>query len=593
MIYGNIDGIRDSILKELEQIYDIKIEKDKLVSTDIISLISKITRDINREISVSIDRKGRVIEVAIGDSNSVGLPIIDISSKKLSGIKVIHTHPGGNSKLSMIDISALLKLKLDAILAIGVSETDITGINFGYCKIKNNELTFEEIENISIEKITTIDYLQKISETENELRKNNIIEDESEQAILVGVDTNESLDELEELAKACNISVHGRILQKIKKIDNIFYIGSGKVKELSMLQQIKNTNLIIFDEELSGIQIKNLEAVTGCKVIDRTILILEIFARRARSKEAKIQVELAQLKYRSQRLIGLGSIMSRTGGGIGTRGPGEKKLEIDRRRIKDEIYNLKKELEKIQKIRALQRNQRENSGLPKISLVGYTNVGKSTLRNLLVNMFPTDNIKKDPVFAENMLFATLDATTRTIILPNKQIITLTDTVGFVRKLPHELVEAFKSTLEEVIFSDILLHIIDSSSNEAIKQIEAVENVLNELGANDKPTLLVFNKCDLASPEQLQILEDRFKENHTIKISAKNNINIDSLIETIIHIIPKKNQTIEFLIPYSDTSAVAHIHRDGIVQEEEFLSEGTRIVASVNEELFNRYGKYKI
>ncbi len=347
MIKGNVEGVRDSILAELSCIYDMSVDKGRLVSPEIVALISDMTRLINREISVSIDRKGRVLEVAIGDSNSVELPILELSSKKLSGVKVIHTHPSGYSKLSMIDISALLKLKLDAILAVGVGETDITGINIGYCKVQNQELTYEEIENLPLEKAINVEYLEKVQDIETELRKNDVVEDESEYAILVGVDSDESLDELEELAKACNVNVSGRILQRIKRIDNIFYIGSGKVRELAILRQIKNANLIIFDEELSGVQIKHLEAVTGCKVIDRTILILEIFARRARTREAKIQVELAQLKYRSQRLIGLGSIMSRTGGGIGTKGPGEKKLKIDRRRIKDDIHSLKQELEKI------------------------------------------------------------------------------------------------------------------------------------------------------------------------------------------------------------------------------------------------------
>ena len=307
MIKGNVEGVRDSILAELNTIYDMNVEKGKLVNREILALISDITRVINREISISINRKGKIVEVAIGDSNSVELPILELSKKKLSGIKVIHTHPSGYSKLSMIDISALLKLKLDAILAIGVGEDNITGINVGYCKIRNQELTYEELENLSIDEALAIDYFDKVSEIETELRKNDIVEDDREYAVLVGVDSQESLDELEELARACDVNVAGRIFQKIKRIDNVFYIGSGKVRELSLLRQIKNANLIIFDEELSGVQIKNLEAVTGCKVIDRTILILEIFARRARTQEAKIQVELAQLKYRSQRLIGLGS----------------------------------------------------------------------------------------------------------------------------------------------------------------------------------------------------------------------------------------------------------------------------------------------
>lgn len=592
MIKGNVEGIRDSILAELETIYTMDIEKGKLANIELISLISDITRYINREISVSIDRKGRVIEVAIGDSGSVELPILELSNKKLSGIRVIHTHPNGYSKLSMIDISALLKLKLDAILAIGISENEITGINIGYCKIQDQELTYEEIENLSIEKVMKIDYLTKVFEIETELKKNDIVEDEREFAILVGVDSEESLDELAELARACDVNVSGRIFQKIKRIDNVFYIGSGKVKELAILKQIKNANLIIFDEELSGIQIKNLEAVTGCKVIDRTILILEIFARRAKTREAKIQVELAQLKYRSHRLIGLGSVMSRIGGGIGTKGPGEKKLEIDRRKIKDDIHALKQELEKIKKIRALQRTKRENSGIPRVSLVGYTNVGKSTLRNLLVDMYPSDNnIKKEAIFAENMLFATLDATTRTIILPDKRVAALTDTVGFVRKLPHDLIEAFKSTLEEVIFSDLLVHVIDASSETVLEQIESVENVLSELGAKDKPTILAVNKCDLATEEQITKIKELYSHIQIIEISALDGTNISTLMDEITKYLPRTMKKVEFLIPYSEGSISSYLHNNSLIEEESFEDNGTKIISTVSDEIFNKYSKY--
>lgn len=594
MIKGNVEGVRDSILAELDTIYSMSVEKGKLVSPEIVALITDITRVINREISVSIDRKGKILEVAIGDSNSVELPILEISSKKLSGVKVIHTHPNGYSKLSMIDISALLKLKLDAILAIGVGETEITGVNIGYCKIENQELAYEEIENLSLDKVMSTDYLDKVLEIESELRKSDVIEDDSEYAIVVGVDSEESLDELEELARACDVNVAGRIFQKIKRIDNIFYIGSGKVRELALLRQIKNANLIIFDEELSGVQIKNLEAVTGCKVIDRTILILEIFARRARTREAKIQVELAQLKYRSQRLIGLGSIMSRTGGGIGTKGPGEKKLEIDRRRIKDEIFALRQELEKIKKIRALQRTKRESSGIPRVSLVGYTNVGKSTLRNLLVEMYPSDNtVKKEAVFAENMLFATLDATTRTMVLPDKRVTALTDTVGFVRKLPHDLIEAFKSTLEEVIFSDLLVHLVDASSDTVIQQIKSVENVLTELGAIDKPTILALNKCDVATDEQIEKLKELYSHMDIVEISAKNEINIDLLMDKITTSLPRTMKRVELLIPYSDSSINAYLHRNAIIESESYEADGTLIIATVSDEVYNKCSNFII
>ncbi|MEG0398143.1 MAG: GTPase HflX, partial [Cetobacterium sp.] len=583
MISGNIEGIRDSILAELENIYDYEIEKGKFVTEEIINLISDISIHINREINVAIDRKSKIIDVAIGDSNSVELPILDISNKKLSGVRIIHTHPNGYPNLSMIDISALLKLKLDAIAAVGVTEAGINGINIGFCKLDGQKLVHEEIENLSVEKACNFNYANIVEEMEKNLRKVDVVEDDREIAILVGIDTQESLDELEELARACDVTVVDTMFQKRNKVDNVFFIGSGKARELAMLKQIKRANLIIFDEELSGVQIKNLEAVTGCKVIDRTILILEIFARRAKTREAKIQVELAQLKYRSGRLLGLGSIMSRTGGGIGTRGPGEKKLEIDRRRIRDDIHDLKMELDKIKKNRALQREKRESSGIPKISLVGYTNVGKSTLRNLLVEMYPGDNTtKKEAVFAENMLFATLDATTRSMILPDKRVAALTDTVGFVRKLPHDLVEAFKSTLEEVSFSDLLIHVVDVSSETVIKQIRAVEIVLQELSALDKPTILALNKCDKATTEQIEMVKDTFKDYIIIEISAKDKINIDVLMEKAVELLPRTLKRVEYLIPYSESSAGAYLHRNSIIEEESYEGEGTKIIAVVSD-----------
>ena len=426
------------------------------------------------------------------------------------------------------------------------------------------------------------------------MRTREIVEDDKEYAILVGIDDEKSLDELAELAKACNVEVVGRFMQKKNRIDSCYFIGSGKAQELSIFKQLKRANLIIFDEELNGIQVRNLEEITSCKVIDRTVLILEIFARRAKTREAKIQVELAQLKYRSGRLLGFGTTMSRTGGGVGTKGPGEKKLEIDRRRIKEAIYTLKQELEKIRKTREVQREKREESGIPKVSLVGYTNVGKSTLRNLLSDMYSADNTsKKEAVFAENMLFATLDTTTRAINLPDKRIASLTDTVGFVRKLPHELVEAFKSTLEEVSFADLIVHVVDVSSETVEEEITAVENVLRELGADDKPMILALNKCDRATEEQKKNLEEKFKDFTLLEISAKTGENISELLEMIVEKLPQTTKVCEYLIPYSDSSVGAYLHRNAIIQSENYEGDGIRVTAIVNKEVFNRCEKYLV
>lgn len=594
MIKGNVDGIKDFILKELDSIYDITVTKNRVIEPEIIALIASISSRINREINVAIDRRGNIVEISIGDSSSVQLPLLNVQEKRLSGIRVIHTHPNGNPNLSSIDISALTKLKLDCIAAIGVVEEKITGVVMGFCNVDGDELSHEATEIMNIPEFIDYDFLYRIEEIESILKKRNIVENDDEYAILVGIDNDESLDELAELARACNVKVVGKFFQKKSKIDPCYFIGTGKVIELARFKQIKKANLIIFDEELSGLQVKNLEEVTGCKVIDRTVLILEIFATRARTREAKIQVELAQLKYRSSRLLGFGTTMSRTGGGVGTKGPGEKKLEIDKRRIRETIHDLKQELEKIRKTRVTQREKRDESGIPKISLVGYTNVGKSTLRNLLVSMYTADNTsKKEDVFAENMLFATLDITTRAITLPDKRVASLTDTVGFVRKLPHDLVEAFKSTLEEVSFSDLIIHVVDISSDTVVEQIKAVENVLSELNALDKPTFLALNKCEMATPEQIANIKEKFSNYQMIEISAKQNYNIDKFLDMTVSLLPQTTRKCTYLIPYTDISMGAYLHRNAIIQSEDYEGEGVRIVAIVNDEVYNRCRKFMV
>ena len=588
MIHGNIDGVKKTYLEELDNIYKIKVLKDEVCSLEIINIISKVSSIIEREISVAIDRRGKVVSVTVGDSTSVEIGMIDIKEKRLSGVRLIHTHPNGFSNLSALDISALLKLKLDAIVAIGVYDGNITDYSLGMISITNDTLDYEEKLNISLDELLSINILDKIRYIEEAIKVNEITEDDKEKAILVGSDTKESLEELKELAKACDIPVLDLVHQNRSKVDPAFFIGKGKVLEIAALRQSKHANLIIFDDELSGSQVRNLEAALGAKVIDRTTLILEIFARRARSKEAKIQVELAQLKYRMSRLQGLGTMLSRTGGGIGTRGPGEKKLETDRRHIKETIYDLNDELKKIKKTREVQREKRNKESIPKVSLVGYTNAGKSTLRNSLCDLAAKNDIKgKEKVFEADMLFATLDITTRSIVLKNKGIVTITDTVGFVRKLPHDLVEAFKSTLEEVVYSDLLCHVVDASSDNAIDQIEAVEGVLEELSAKDKETILVLNKIDKSNEELIESIKERFNNYITIEISAKEGINLDNLLELIEEKLPYKMKKCEYLIPYDRSDMNSYLHRNGRVLEEEYKENGTYMVVEVDDESFNK------
>lgn len=592
MIYGNIEGIRKSIIDELESIYSIRNLKDEVCDVEILNIIARISSQIEREVSVGINRKGNVTSVAIGDSTSVEVPLIDIEEKRLSGVRVIHTHPNGYCNLSALDLTALLKLKLDAIVSVAIIDGKIIDFSLGMLTLYNSKLETDEKINLSLEEILSIHILDKIRFIENQIKTNDVIEDTEEKAILVGSDTKESLEELRDLTEACDIPVLKTVFQSRNKVDAAYFIGRGKVLEIAAMRQVERANVIIFDDELSGSQVRNLEAALGAKVIDRTTLILEIFATRAKSKEAKIQVELAQLKYRLSRLQGLGTILSRTGGGIGTRGPGEKKLETDRRHIMETVYDLKDELKKIKKTRDVQREKRNKENIPKVSLVGYTNAGKSTLRNVLCDIAANkENKIKEKVFEANMLFATLDTTTRALTLSKKGVITLTDTVGFVRKLPHDLVEAFKSTLEEVIFSDLLCHVIDSSSDASVEQYEAVNEVLKELGVINKETILVLNKIDQATEEQIAKIKEAIGDNEVIEISAREKINLDELLNLVEEKLPYNYRKVEYLIPYEKGDIQSFLHRNARILEEEYKDDGTYMVAEVDDEVFNKTKEY--
>lgn len=592
MIYGNIDGVKNSILNKLEEACEIKVPKDCILSQELVDILAQVTKELDREVSASIDRKGNIISMAIGDSSKVELPIIDIREGRLSAVKIVHTHPNGNSRLSALDMSALIKLKLDCIVAIGISDKEDFKFNIGFCEIKNSILVEEEIGPLNIKEVVKYDIVDKVRYIERLMKTNVIVDDNGERAILVGIGSKEDLAELVELARACNVETIDTTLQNRHKIDPALYIGRGKAEEIASVRQELRANLVIFDDELSGSQVRNLEEVLGCKVIDRTTLILEIFARRARTREAKIQVELAQLKYRLPRLAGLGTMLSRTGAGIGTRGPGEKKLEIDKRRIREGIFDLNKELAKIRTTRNIQREKRSRDSVSKVSLVGYTNSGKSTLRNALCDIAALKSVaQKDKVFEADMLFATLDVTTRALLLPDNRVAAVTDTVGFIRKLPHDLVEAFKSTLEEVAYSDLLLHVVDASSDTAELQIEAVDEVLKELNAADKPTILVLNKIDVASQVNIIKIKEKYKYLKTIEISAKYGTNLDELLKEACNSLPYTLKKFSVLIPYSDQAMVAYLHRGSKVDSEKYNEEGTFMSVQGDDEVYNKCKKY--
>ena len=400
----------------------------------------------------------------------------------------------------------------------------------------------------------------------------NKIEDVPAKAVLACVDTGEfdaeaSMDELAELASSANADVVGTIIQKRPTYDPATCMGSGRLEELKEQLDALEADLVIFDHELTGVQVRNIENILDIRVIDRTTLILDIFAQRAKTKEGKIQVELAQQKYRLPRLTGMGASLSRLGGGIGTRGPGETKLETDKRHIRKRISYLEAELEEMKKHRVFSRSRRKKDGVLCAAIVGYTNVGKSTLLNALTDA---------GVIAENMLFATLDITSRSIELPDGRNVMLIDTVGLIRRLPHHLVEAFKSTLEESASADLILNIQDLSSPDREQHAEVTSQLLSELGCDGIPQIIVYNKAD-AVPDTDTIFED---DNHVI-ISAKHHSGFDKLLDCIVKNLPETARRMNLLIPYDKSSFISRIRTEGKIFTEEYTENGTLIDALVD------------
>lgn len=596
-IKGNIKGIRDSVIAELQKLYDM--QSPQLVSQELAAKLADITEYINREISVYITRSGQIIEIAVGDNATVELPSFSgrRGAGRLSGIRCIHTHPGGNPYLSGVDISALKNNKYDAMVAIGVVSPDFTKseLTFGLITgIDSNEnYTAECYGPYSIEDAENINFVNTVSTIERILDKQTgtaSLQVMSERAILIGMEwgrndslwtVDDSLEELKQLADTAGATVIKKFIQKRPKPDPAFFIGRGKVQELALYAQQENIDLCIFDDELSPAQQRNIESVMGIRILDRTALILDIFAQRARTNEGKLQVELAQLQYTLPRIMGKGLMLSRLGGGIGTRGPGETKLEVDRRRIRDRIAFIKDQIEKVKAVRSLHRSKRKKNNVFEVSLVGYTNAGKSTLLNTLTN---------SDIYAKDQLFATLDPTTRQLTLPNKQEIIITDTVGFIQRLPHQLIAAFRSTLEVVTEADLLVHVIDVSHELYKEQAAAVHEVLKEIGAETKPVITVYNKIDKLPPDSK--LADRLAlEEDTVCISAAKKLNLETLQQMIESHLKSKSVEVTLCIPYAETAKAAQLHETANVLEQEYTENGAvmKVILPVEDlEAYNEY-----
>ncbi len=561
--------------------YDIQFVRDQFLPDRLIALLIRYTDILNREMMVYLSRDGEILEVAIGNISSIGLTEMHLRRNfdRLTGFRCIHTHPGGNANLSMVDIQALRLLRFDAMVAVGVQDGRATGISAAFLgDLEYNQLSVLRFGPVKPGRIPQKEWLREIEQSEERVKRaieEGGIVDTSEKVMLISTDSEDSLDELASLAGTAGAVIVSKIMQKRAKPDPATFIGSGKAEELSLLCQTLEVDLAILDDELTGAQQKNLEQALGVRVIDRTALILDIFARRAQTAEGKLQVELAQMKYRLPRLAGSSQALSRLGGGIGTRGPGETRLETDRRHIRKRIDDLTKELNELTRQRGMRRARRSKMGETIVALVGYTNAGKSTLLNAMSG---------SDVLVEDKLFATLDPVIRQVELPDNHKCMMVDTVGFIRKLPHTLVEAFKSTLEEALSADLLLIVSDLSSPFYKQQREVVYDVLNQLGAQGKPVLEILNKCDKA--EIGTVIEPA----DAVMISASTGYGLDNLKTAISDRIAALRHPVELLIPYDKGNVLSMLHSQGQVESEEYLDTGVKVVCLLDATLFARVNK---
>lgn len=574
-INGNVAGVRDSILEEMRALYEQTQISGVFVSRELLESLAAFTGRIGREISVYITRGGSIADVSIGDASTVSMPEMRLvrNIDRLCGVRCIHTHPNGSGFLSDVDLGTLNSMRLDSMVAVGVRDGIPTSVYASFVgEMEGTERKPVLYGPMRYDRLPQSRLLDAIVEADNRLKAPTyaVTQSEPERAVLVGIDNNEGYDTLEELkalADAAGVQVVHIERQRKRPVDNGTYVGSGKADELRLIGSATEADVFLFDDELTAIQIRNLEEILGAPVVDRTMLILDIFATRATSREGKLQVELAQLQYRLPRLLGAGVAMSRQGSsGVGMRGPGEKKLEIDRRRIRRRVFELQQELAEIDKQRGLRREARKRKATPLVALVGYTNAGKSTLLNTL-----SDSC----VLAEDKLFATLDPVVRRLVLPNGTECMLSDTVGFINKLPHELIQAFRSTLDEVRDADLILHVVDAACPYYDVQMRVVEQVLAELGAADTPCIEVYNKCDLADAAPR-------KRRDAYAISAQSGTGLAALQTAIETQLNHAQQRVELVIPYEKYDAMRTLRETGTILSESHEADGTHVVAMLEE-----------
>ena len=570
-LHGNLEGIKKSTLAEIQALYDEQIPVGSFIPYELLQNLCAFSHSLNREIALYISRYGDIVDVIIGQSDRIDLPEIRLrrSAARLSMVRCIHTHPSDSGELSDVDISALQTVQLDAMCAVGVGQsgTPTTAQCAFLDPFTAGQTQLTEL--ISAKSIPDEAWLAQIDEVDHSYRAELPKEEkDAEKALLVGIETEDSLKELAMLAETAGAQSVGSVLQRRDKPDSQYCVGKGKAEDLSLLVQTLQANLVIFDEELTGVMQRNLEELLQVKVIDRTALILDIFALRAKTSEGKLQVEMAQLKYRSQRLLGQGLVLSRLAGGIGTRGPGESKLEVNRRRIRERLHDLERQLRTLENQRSLRRKRREKNRVPVVALVGYTNAGKSTLFNRLTGA---------DVFVKNALFATLDNVSRPIALPHGGQALLIDTVGFIHKLPHDLVQAFHATLEEAALADVVVIVSDASSPYLHQHIKTVQEVLESLGASAAPQIHVLNKSDMVNEPDTAFPE-------AIYASALNGDGLPVLLDQIEKTLSMQAETYRVFIPFTAYHLLNQFRKGGVIHEETYQNDGVVLLVEADQSL---------
>jgi len=543
-LYGNLSGLKGGQIHALERIYRRRTHGE-LVTIELARYLAGTSADLSRQIGVLVTRKGSISHVIVGDAKGIFLPNLDdfpLGRKPLRGLRFIHTHLH-NEPLNQDDLTDLALLRFDAIAAIGIRDGQPDRLFIAHLDPQGGKKPYTVLAPADAHS-PGFDFDAFVRAFEEEAEKARVLDVGAtagkreagglqERAILISVSTKpkyeqeDSMDELRELALSTDVLVLDTVIQRPKDINPRYLLGEGKVRELVINAMNRGASILIFDQDLSPSQIKAVSEMTELKVIDRSQLILDIFARRAHSRDGKVQVELAQLKYRLPRLTGKGTAMSRLMGGIGGRGPGEMKLEIDRRRVRDRIHLLEKELKALGEARRQRKARRVENRIPIVSIIGYTNAGKSTLLNAMT---------KSDTFVEDKLFATLDTASRRLRFPREREVIITDTVGFIRDLPKDLMAAFKATLEELEDADLLLHVVDASNPRFEQQIASVEQILSDLSLREKKRLYIFNKIDRIDREEVQNLLLRFE---AVAVSALDRNTFPPLLGAIEELIFEK------------------------------------------------------